>query len=66
MVKIINYFSQLNKSTLLAFGIVSLITTGYIDFLAGVEISTSIFYLLPIAIVSWCAGRIAGGLIALA
>jgi diguanylate cyclase (GGDEF)-like protein len=66
MVKIINYFSQLKKSTLLGFGIVSLTTIGYVSFLAGVEISTSIFYLLPIAIVSWCAGRIEGGLIALA
>jgi hypothetical protein len=66
MVKIINYLSQKRKPTLLGLGIVSLIMIGYVNHPAGVEISTSIFYLLPVAIVSWCAGRREGGLIALA
>jgi diguanylate cyclase (GGDEF)-like protein len=66
MGKIIDYLNQQKKSTLLALGIVSLTMIGYVDFLAGVEISTSILYLLPVAIVSWCAGRREGALIALA
>jgi len=66
MEKIIEYLGQQRKPTLLGLGIVSLILIGYVNFLAGVEISTSIFYLLPVAIVSWCAGRREGGLIALA
>ena len=66
MGKIIDYLNQQKKSTLLGFGIVSLVMIGYVDFLAGVEISTSILYLLPVAIVSWCAGRREGALIALA
>ena len=66
MGKIIDYLSQQRKPTLLGLGIVSLVLIGYVDFLAGVEISISIFFLLPVAIVSWCAGRREGGLIALA
>lgn len=66
MLKLINYLSQQTKPTLLGLGIVSVIVIGYLGLLAGVEISTSIFYLLPVAIVSWCAGRREGGLIALA
>jgi diguanylate cyclase (GGDEF)-like protein len=66
MGKIIDYLNQQRKSTLLGLGIVSLVMIGYVDFLTGVEISTSIFYLLPVAVVSWCAGRREGGLIALA
>ena len=65
MGKIIEYLSQQRKSTLFGLGFVSLVMIGYADFLAGVEVSTSIFYLIPVAIVSWCAGRREGFFIAL-
>jgi diguanylate cyclase (GGDEF)-like protein len=65
MGKIIDYLNQQKKPTLLGLGIVSSIMIGYADFLAGVEVSTSIFYLIPVAIVSWCAGRREGFFIAL-
>ena len=66
MGKIIEYLSRQRKSTLVGLGIISLVVIGYADFLAGVEVSTSIFYLIPIAIVSWCGGRREGFFIALA
>ncbi len=66
MVKIIDYLSHQTKSTLMGLGIVSVILIGYAGLLGGVEVSTSIFYLLPVGIVSWCAGRREGGFIALA
>ena len=65
MGKIIDYLSQQNKPTLLGLGIVSLVMIGYAAFLAGVEVSTSIFFLIPVAIVSWCGGRREGFFIAL-
>jgi diguanylate cyclase (GGDEF)-like protein len=65
MIKIIDYLSRQTKPTLFGFGIVSLIMIGYADFLAGVEVSTSIFYLIPVATVSWCGGRRDGFFIAL-
>jgi len=65
MIKIINYLSQQTKPTLMGLGIVCVILIGYAGLLAGAEISTSIFYLLPVAIVSWCAGRREGFFITL-
>ena len=65
MGKIIDYLSQQRKSTLLGLGIVSSILIGYAEFQAGLEVSTSIFYLIPVAIVSWCGGRREGIFIAL-
>src|SRR3989304_2051395 len=65
MIKIITYLSQQTKPTLMGLGIVCVILIGYAGLLAGSEISTSIFYLLPVAIVSWCAGRREGFFITL-
>jgi diguanylate cyclase (GGDEF)-like protein len=65
MEKIIDYLSRQRKSTLLGLGIVSSVMIGYAGFLAGVEVSTSIFYLIPVAIVSWCGGKRGGFFIAL-
>ena len=66
MIKIIDYFSRQAQSTLLGVAIIFVILIGYINHLAGVEISVSILYLLPISLVSWCVGRREGGLIAVA
>jgi diguanylate cyclase (GGDEF)-like protein len=66
MIKIIDYLCTLPKTDLMGMGIISLILVGYANHHAGLEISASIFYLLPVALVSWCAGRREGGFIALA
>ncbi len=66
MIKIINYLCQQPKTDLMGVGIVSVILIGYANHHAGLEISASIFYLLPVALASWCAGRREGGFIALA
>jgi hypothetical protein len=66
MIKIVDYLCQLPKSDLMGMGIISVILVGYANHHAGLEISASIFYLLPVALVSWCAGRREGGFIALA
>lgn len=66
MIKIINYLCRQPKTNLMGMGVVSVILIGYANHHAGLEISASIFYLLPVALVSWCAGRREGGFIALA
>ena len=66
MIRIIDYLNQQTKFTLLGLVIILVILIGYINHLAGVEISFSILYLLPVSMVSWCVGRREGGLIALA
>jgi diguanylate cyclase (GGDEF)-like protein len=46
---------------LLAFaGIAIIATIGFVDYLTGYEASFSLFYLLPIALVTWSVGRITG------
>jgi len=66
MIKIINYLCQQPKTDLMGVGIVVVILIGYATPHAGLEISASIFYLLPVSLASWCAGRREGGFIALA
>ncbi len=66
MIKIINYLCQQPKTDLMGVGIVSVILIGYANHQAGLEISASILYLLPVGLASWCAGRREGGFIALA
>jgi diguanylate cyclase (GGDEF)-like protein len=65
MEKLVRYVSRLERSTLLGLGIAAAVLIGYANVLAGVEISASIFYLFPVSLVSWCAGRREGVLIAL-
>ncbi len=66
MIKIIDYLSRQAKSALLGVASIFVILIGYVNHLAGREISVSILYLLPVSLVSWCGGRREGGLIALA
>jgi len=48
------------RLTLLCVGVI-----GVLDYLFGLEISLSIFYLCPVGIASWYAGRKAGAMVAL-
>ncbi len=52
------------RPVLVAVGLVMVYLTGYLDYLSGMDISPQILYLIPIGLVSWCAGRNEGYLIA--
>jgi K+-sensing histidine kinase KdpD len=57
---IIPYFEKQNSRTITMIGIVLACGLGAIDLATGYEISFSIFYLAPIALVTWWAGRRSG------
>jgi diguanylate cyclase (GGDEF)-like protein len=63
---LIDYLNRQDKSRLLGVAIIFVILIGYVNHLAGMEISVSILYLLPVSLVSWFVGRREGGFIALA
>lgn len=65
MIKIIKYLSAQPKAHLMSLGVIGVILIGFANHQAGLEFSASILYLLPVAMVSWCAGRKEGGGIAL-
>ncbi len=65
MERLLQQLGRLPGSTLLGLGIAAVGLIGYANTLAGVEISASIFYLFPVSLVSWCAGRREGVFIAL-
>lgn len=54
---LIDYINRQDKSRLLGVVIILVILIGYVNHLAGVEISVSILYLLPVSLVSWFVGR---------
>ena len=49
-----------SPAQVIAFGLVLLASVGALDYLTGYEISFSIFYLLPIALVTWYTPQWAG------
>ena len=55
--KIIASLEKLNKLALATVGFALIVTVGVIDFLTGFEIAFSLFYLIPISLVTWCAGN---------
>ena len=63
---LIDYLNRQDRSRVLRVAIILVILIGYGNYLAGVEISVSILYLLPVSLVSWFVGRREGGFIALA
>ena len=56
---------KLNKLFVIAIGSVLIIVVGIIDFLTGYEIAFSLFYLIPISLVTWLTGRHFGIVISL-
>ena len=58
--RVIEYLERQPRSRLTALGLVLVVLTAMVDYKTGVEISFAIFYLLPISIVTWFAGRRAG------
>ncbi len=53
-------YLQFTKKKTAIIAVISLLLIGYIDFMTGNELSLSVFYLLPIALVSVNIGRIMG------
>src|SRR4030095_16947809 len=51
------FLANIGKNAILAVGILLIAVVGFIDYITTVEISFSIFYLIPIALVSWYAGK---------
>ncbi len=63
---VIEYLGRQSKSFLTALGLVSIFLLGIIDYVAGPELSLSIFYLLPISAVTWLTNKWVGVLISIA
>jgi signal transduction histidine kinase len=59
------YFKTRSKTTLFTWGFILVLFVGFSDYLTGNEIDVSVFYLLPISLVTWFAGRNAAVLICL-
>ncbi len=57
---VLEYISKIPKTFITVFGVLFVVILGIVDHLTGYEISFSIFYLLPIAIISWFVGKLPG------
>lgn len=57
MIALFKYFDKLHESVIFVLGITLVLLLGAIDHLSGYEASFSIFYLLPISLVSWFGKR---------
>lgn len=58
--KIENFITRRSKLFLILFSCLMIVLIGYTDYLTGYELSFSIFYLVPILLVSWFVGGSAG------
>ncbi len=54
--RLVTFLKQISYWQILVLGIVLIILVGSIDYLSGDEISFSIFYLIPILLVTWFGG----------
>jgi|GEM_PF-1487152 len=53
----LDYFENAGKITIVLWGFVLTFLVGFADYLLGTEISVAIFYLIPIALVTWYIGK---------
>jgi signal transduction histidine kinase len=60
----LEFLSRLSKPTVVFVGFILLALIGAVDFSTGVEISFSVFYLIPISIVTWYTNKNLGIIIA--
>jgi serine phosphatase RsbU (regulator of sigma subunit) len=65
MNKLINKISDLNKPLLFILTVLILLLIGFLDLITGVEVSISIFYLIPVGISSWFINELTGFFISL-
>ena len=61
-----DYLERQSKLFFITIGLILVILVGIVDYITGYEITFSIFYLIPVALVSWYAGRRYGILISFA
>ena len=61
-----DYLERQSKLFFITIGLILVILVGIVDYVTGYEITFSIFYLIPVALVSWYAGRRYGILISFA
>jgi len=54
---IIEGFEKQSKIFWMVAGFVLIVGVGFLDYLTGYEISFSLFYLIPISLLAWFAGR---------
>lgn len=54
---IMEYFEKWSKPIWVMMGFILIVGLGLLDFITGYEISFSLFYLLPISLVVWFAGK---------
>jgi signal transduction histidine kinase len=57
LLRIRDFINSRSKSTIVIFGIILVLLVGLIDLVTGVAFSFSIFYLIPISLVAWYAGK---------
>jgi len=57
---IVDYLSKLPRPVLISVASLMVLLVGILNHLAGPEISSTIFYLIPIVLVTWFAGRSIG------
>lgn len=58
--KYFKYLEKRSRTFILTFGFVQISILGLINYFVGYEISTSFFYLIPVAMVAWFGGRKSG------
>src|SRR5438093_10532051 len=58
--------NRLSRTAWLVLGLICVGVVGYIDIITGYEVGFSLFYLIPIALVSWFGGSPLGLTIAMA
>lgn len=64
-IKLEQFLNNLSTTLFLSISIILVFMLGFIDYITGVEFSFSIFYLLPISLVSWHIGKKAGIIISI-
>ncbi len=57
---LINHTLKLGKRNLIILSTLNVLVIGFIDYITGVELSVSIFYILPIALCTWFVHKRAG------
>jgi hypothetical protein len=53
----LRYIASISKASLFALSLALLAVVGGVDYFTGVELSFSILYLLPVALVTWFISR---------
>jgi diguanylate cyclase (GGDEF)-like protein len=59
------YFNKQSKPYLITISFILVILIGIADYLTGEEISSAIFYLLPVSLASWCISKRSGVLVSI-